>query len=82
MAYTATLWPVLLTTTAPRPNLDLGSKTFHQSPVISSFLRLTAYHSLEEMADMDELFGSDGESDNDQRGNDVSQAYKVLLSER
>jgi len=25
------------------------------------------------MADMDELFGSDGDSDNDQRGNDVSQ---------
>lgn len=26
--------------------------------------------SLEDMADMDELFGSDGDSDNDQRGND------------
>lgn len=26
-------------------------------------------YSLEDMADMDELFGSDGDSDNDQRGN-------------
>lgn len=30
------------------------------------------------MADMDELFGSDGDSDNDQRGNDVSQPLKIL----
>lgn len=29
------------------------------------------HYSLEEMADMDELFGSDGDSDNDQRGNDT-----------
>lgn len=37
--------------------------------------------SLEKMADMDELFGSDGDSDNDQRGNDhfisYNNAYRV-----
>lgn len=34
------------------------------------FLWVTASSShVEEMADMDELFGSDGDSDNDQRGN-------------
>lgn len=32
--------------------------------------------SLEDMADMDELFGSDGDSDNDQRGNDPFISYK------
>lgn len=32
------------------------------------FLWVTLYYSVEEMADMDELFGSDGDSDNDQRG--------------
>lgn len=79
VTHTAALWPVKLTATAPRLNLDLGSKTFHQRPAISSFLWLTSQHSWEEMADMDELFGSDGESDNDQRGNDVSQVYKVSL---
>lgn len=31
--------------------------------------------SLEDMADMDELFGSDGDSDNDQRGNDPFISY-------
>lgn len=32
------------------------------------FLWVTLYYSFGEMADMDELFGSDGDSDNDQRG--------------
>lgn len=31
--------------------------------------------SLGDMADMDELFGSDGDSDNDQRGNDPFISY-------
>lgn len=32
------------------------------------YFRSLFHWSLEEMADMDELFGSDGDSDNDQRG--------------
>lgn len=34
--------------------------------------------SLEDMADMDELFGSDGDSDNDQRGNDHFISYNNI----
>lgn len=72
VVYTASLWPLTLTTTVRRPQHELGNKIFPQSPAIIS-CRSRFYYSLEEMADMDELFGSDGDSDNDndQRGNDV-----------
>lgn len=42
-----------------------------------SFRSSHFYYRLEEMADMDELFGSDGDSDNEQRGNVVALPLKV-----
>lgn len=46
------------------------------------FLQVTfPLHSSEEMADMDELFGSDGDSDNEQRGKDVARPWKLVVDE-
>lgn len=48
-----------------------------RSQSVDCFLWVTLYHSLEEMADMDELFGSDGDSDNDQRGIYASEPLNI-----
>lgn len=52
-----------------RLRMNSETKSFPQSRAIIS-CRSRFYYILEEMADMDELFGSDGDSDNDQRGDD------------
>lgn len=63
--YTALLWEEIHTATTRRYNRNPEANIFYFRQV--TFLSC----SLEEMADMDELFGSDGDSDNDQRGNDT-----------
>lgn len=61
---TAPVWPAGLTTPAGLTPETKPGACAHLFPVG----HVCPLHSLEEMADMDELFGSDGDSDNDQRG--------------